>query len=87
MLYGKEVQILFRKRIVVLREEKPIDTSPVLDLKVFVSAEDFDVPKSFMPILDSRSIGGNGQIAEFQVGGYRFGAFGELTKWLICGPS
>jgi len=46
-----------RKRIVVLREEKPIDTSPVLDLKVFVSAENFDVPGRFMPILDSRSIG------------------------------
>ena len=87
MLYWRELQILFRKRIVILREEKPIDTSPVLDLKVFVSAEDFDVPKSFMPILDCTLNWGNGQIAEFQVGGYRFGAFGELTKWLICGPS
>jgi hypothetical protein len=43
---------LFRRRIVVLGEEKAIDPSPVLDLKVFVPAKDFDVPKSFMPVLD-----------------------------------
>lgn len=68
MLYRRELQILFRKRIVVLREEKPIDTSPVLDLKVFVSAEDFDVPKSFMPILDSRSIGVMARLRSFRSG-------------------
>ena len=68
MLYRRESQILFRKRIVVLREGKPIDTSPVLDLKVFVSAEDFDVPKSFMPILDSRSIGVMAGLRSFRSG-------------------
>ena len=50
------------------REEKPIDTSPVLDLKVFVSAEDFDIPKSFMPIFDSRSIGLMARLRSFRSG-------------------
>ena len=43
---------MFRRRIVVLAEEKAIDPSPVLDLKVFASAKDFDVSKSFIPVLD-----------------------------------
>ena len=43
---------MFRRRIVVLAEEKAIDPSRVLDLKVFVPANDFDVAKSFMPVLD-----------------------------------
>jgi len=49
-----------------------MDPSPVLDLKAFVPSVDFEVSKRFYSDLGFTFNWGNDQIAEFQVGAFRF---------------
>jgi len=49
-----------------------MDPSPVLDLKAFVPSIDFEVSKRFYSDLGFTLNWGNDQIAEFQVGAFRF---------------
>ena len=44
----------------------------VLDLKPFVPAKDFEVAKRFYAELGFRQNWGNEQVAEFEIGGFRF---------------
>jgi catechol 2,3-dioxygenase-like lactoylglutathione lyase family enzyme len=49
-----------------------MDPSSVLDLKAFVPARNLDVSKQFYSDLGFRLNFGNDEIAEFQVGSFRF---------------
>jgi catechol 2,3-dioxygenase-like lactoylglutathione lyase family enzyme len=49
-----------------------MDRSSVLDLKAFVPARNLDVSKQFYSDLGFRLNFGNDEIAEFQVGSFRF---------------
>jgi uncharacterized glyoxalase superfamily protein PhnB len=49
-----------------------MDPSPVLDLKAFVPAQDFVLAKQFYAVLGFTLNHGNDQIAEFQIGTFRF---------------
>ena len=44
----------------------------VVDLKPFVPAKDFEISRRFYADLGFRQNWGNNQIAEFEIGGYRF---------------
>jgi uncharacterized glyoxalase superfamily protein PhnB len=49
-----------------------MDLSPVLDLKTFVPAKDHDLAKQFYTDLGCKLNWGNDQMAEFQIGAFRF---------------
>jgi uncharacterized glyoxalase superfamily protein PhnB len=49
-----------------------MDPSPVLDLRAFVPAQDFTLAKQFYADLGFTLTHGNDQIAELQIGSFRF---------------
>jgi len=49
-----------------------MDPSPVLDLKTFVPSKDHDLAKQFYSDLGFTLSWSNDQIAEFQIGSFRF---------------
>jgi hypothetical protein len=51
---------------------KLMDPSPVIDLKAFVPAKDYNVAKQFYLDLGFTLNWGNEQISEFQIGSFRF---------------
>jgi len=49
-----------------------MDSSPVLDLNAFVPAKDFELAKQFYTDLGFTLLWGNAEIAQFQIGSFRF---------------
>jgi hypothetical protein len=51
---------------------KSMEQSRVLDLNAFVPARDFDLSKRFYSDLGFTLVWGNDEIAQFQIGSFRF---------------
>ena len=49
-----------------------MDSRPVLDLNAFVPAKDFELAKQFYTDLGFTLLWGNAEIAQFQIGSFRF---------------
>jgi len=49
-----------------------MEPSPVLDLNAFVPSRDFDLSKRFYSDLGFTLVWGNDEIAQFQIGSFRF---------------
>jgi catechol 2,3-dioxygenase-like lactoylglutathione lyase family enzyme len=57
---------------VIRPKEDAMEPSPVLDLNAFVPSKDFDVAKQFYTDLGFTLVWGNDQIAQVQIGSFRF---------------
>ena len=67
---GRARTALYTKNI--MSKEKPVDPSPVLDIKAFVPAKDFELSKQFYVDLGFTIKWSGDDIAELQIGSFRF---------------
>jgi hypothetical protein len=58
--------------LIIRHQEKTVATPSVLDLKTFVPAKDYHLAKQFYADLGFTLNWGNDQVAEFEVGAFRF---------------
>src|SRR3954471_17979382 len=60
------------KALFIMHQEDRMDSRPVLDLNAFVPAKDFELAKQFYTDLGFTFLWGNAEIAQFQIGSFRF---------------